>query len=196
MQIFSVNNLSFKAKFPISNCHILDKKQNNFVEATVFEHDCKDLFDAYEVQKTDKDFAFRDLFLSGMHKKFINNKIGLNTTGHYYTLQKKDGEILGLCHTTEDKDIEVALLSSRKFGNYKYVGQNILSALAQKTMEQNKEELKVGCVLEEAEDFYEKACGFEKRLNGVIEPYYTFHLSKENIPNFIEKVKKKTNYLA
>ncbi|MBR2387031.1 hypothetical protein IKA92_07040 [bacterium] len=196
MKIFSLNNINFGKKIPLKECYVIEKKNNKQTPATVYEHDCTDLFDAYEVQKSNKNFAFRDLIISGMHKKFINNRAGIKSTGHYYTLQKNDGEILGLCHTTEDKDVEVALLSSRKLGKYKYVGQNILSALAQKTISQNKEELKVTSVLEEAEDFYEKACGFEKRFHDGYEPYFTFHLSKENIPNFIEKVEKKTNYLA
>ena len=158
MKIFSLNSINFGKKIPIKECKIIDKKQNKATSATIYEHDCTDLFDAYEIKNADI----------------------------------KDGEVLGICHTSEEKDIEVALLSSKKSGNYKYIGQNILSALAQKTQEQGGEELKISAVLEEAEDYYEKACGFEKRINGVIEPYPTYHLTKANIPKFIEKVRAKT----
>ena len=116
MKIFSLKSINFGKKIPIKTCKILDKKQGNLVDATIYEHDCKDLSDAYEVHKLDKFFAFKELFVSGMHRKFLNQKIGLETQEHYYSLQNSNGEILGCCRTLENKDINLNIsLNAKKY---------------------------------------------------------------------------------
>ena len=193
MKIFSLKSINFGKKIPIKTCKILDKKQGELVDATIYEHDCKDLSDAYEVQKLDKFFAFKELLVSGMHRKFLNQKIGLETQEHYYSLQNSNGEILGCCRTLENKDININLLSSKKGGRYKYIGQNIVSAIGEKVLNQNSGELKVMAPIESSEKFYEDACGFKKEIHeGIFEQYYTYYMPRKDIADFVNRVENKT----
>ena len=60
MKIFSLNNINFCKKIPINSCKVIDKKDGKHKEATVYEYDCKDLFDIYEVSKLGSNFSFKD----------------------------------------------------------------------------------------------------------------------------------------
>ena len=194
MQITSFKNINFGKKIPINSCKILDKTKGKYIDATVYEYDCKDLNDVYEVKKLDNSWSFKDLFVSGMHEKFITNMIKQpDNDNHYYSIEDENQKIVGLCHTKENEnEINVKLLASQSGGKYKYVGQNMLSAMAQKILKTNKEIFRITGVLKDVSGFYEKTCGFEEGDRCKYIPCYEYHLSKENLEGFIENVSAKT----
>jgi len=100
----SISSISFGAKIPVAKCQVLDKRENKFINATVYEYDCKDLEDIFEVGDLDESWEFQDLYTSSMHKKYIYQRDGRGDTGlSFYCLKNSDDEMLGVCQTEEKK---------------------------------------------------------------------------------------------
>lgn len=192
MKIFPV---TFGRKIPISQYKVLDKEQNRFIDATVYEYDCKDLYDVYEVSSLDESWTFKELIKTAMHTKFMNNLIGRDDGGkHFYCIQNTKNEMLGLCQTQEtENSISVKLLVSDPQKGHKYIGQSMLSALGEIVLKTGKEKLSAKTVLVDVIDFYEKKCGFSRCPKDPKKIGEDYEIKQEDIPELIEKTKNKTN---
>ena len=188
--------ISFCKKIPLNNCQVIDKIQNAPIKATVYEYDCNDLEDVYEVGDLDDSWAFRDFFTSGMHSQFLKGMIGRRDDSyHYYCAKDENDNMLGLCQTTEDDNsINVKLIVSNPSPRYKYVGQTILASLGQKAINKDIEELKVKAALNDVYGFYE-TCGFEQDFDRKETFARDYKMKKGSIPSFIKRTQEKVENL-
>lgn len=186
--------LSFGRKIPINQCQILDKQQNKYIEATVYEYDCKELHDVFEVSSLDATWTFKDLLTTSMHTKFMNNLIGRdNGAEHFYCIKDKKGEMLGLCQAQEtENSIDVRLLVSKPDKKHKYIGQSMLSTLGEIVLKTGKEKLGAKTVLTDVRDFYEKKCGFKRCPKDSKKFGQDYEITREDIPKLIKETKRKT----
>ncbi len=188
-----INTINFGKLIPVNQCRVINRSEDKLVNATIYEYDCKDLFDVYEVGDLDYSWDFRDLITSGMHSKYLNQVVGKeDNKNHYYCAKDDDGNIIGLCYTNEDTDsIDIKLVTSEQDKKYKYVGQSILTSLAQKVLNTGREKLKIKAALSDVKDFYAKACGFRCTTQGKSPFGDDFEITKEEIPAFIARTNHK-----
>lgn len=190
----NINSLSFGRKIPINQIRVLDKQQNKFVDATFYEYDCKDLQDVQDVYDLSDEWSFSHILADGMHKQYLCNFVNMpNSKFHYYCVKNDKNVTLGLCATQEDdKEITVEFIESKPFSLLKYVGQSMLSSLAQKALLTEKEKLKIKGSLSDVKAFYEKVCGFTP-INSQNQLFTSsFEMTSEELPNFIERTQDKT----
>lgn len=181
-----ISCISFGKKIPITQCKVFDKDAKTFVEATFYEYDCKDLFDVYDVEELEGNWSFKNLIKAGMQNKYLNQIIGKKDSTHYYCTKDKNGRTIGICKTNETNDaIEVKLITNGCSDKYKYVGQTMLTSLAQIALISQKEKLIIKRALADAKDFYGKICGFHCTTKGQNIFGYDYELKKEELPTFI-----------
>lgn len=155
-------NIYFGKKIPITTCQIFDNEKKEFVKATCYEYDCQDKSDIAEIKKLDDGWTYKQETLDNMKRKFTANKNGINSEIAIFSLENKDGGILGLCNAENKKrTMEVRFLESKQDGRHKYVGQTLLASIG-KEMLKNKQQKNfiIKTAIASAYDFYEKTCGF------------------------------------
>ena len=189
----NINPLSFGRKIPINQIRVFDKEQNKFVAATFYEYDCKDLQDVAEVYNLNDYWSFASIISEGIHKQYLCNFVNMpNSNFHYYCVKDDKNEIIGLCATEEnDDDITVKFLESQPFSKFKYVGQSMLSSLAQMVLTSGKEKLEIKGALSDVRDFYEKKCGFKPVKTERENLKSRFEMNRSEMPEFINRIKNK-----
>lgn len=191
----NINPLSFGRKIPINQIRVLDKEQNKFAEATFYEYDCKDLQDVAEVCSLNDYWSFASIVSEGMHKQYLCNFVNMpNSKLHYYCVKNDRNEIIGLCATEENNDgITVKFLESQPFSKFKYVGQSMLSSLAQMVLASGKDKLEIKGALSDVRDFYEKKCGFRPSKSERENLKSRFEMNRSEMPEFINRIKNKVS---
>lgn len=161
----NISPISFGKKIPISKCQVIDKQEKKLINATLYEYDCKDLFDFYDVSQLDDSWKFKDAIASVMHLQYMQTRIGVrNKDMKFYCIKNNNDETLGLCQTDEKaNNIDVKIITTNRNNKYKYVGQVLLAQLAQKITQTGGGTLKIKRPLAEVRDYYEKVCGFRKK---------------------------------
>ena len=191
----NISPINFCRKIPINQIKVVDKKLEKPISATVFEYDCDDLEDIYEVGDLDMSWSFGEMIASNMHRQFLKNKIMQKDESlHYYCAKDGLNRMLGLCQTVENDDsIDVKLIVTNPSRRYKYVGQAILATLGQKALNEDVKRLNIKAALSDVYGFYEDACGFERDLSRGTDVFgRDYKMESENIPAFIQRTKNKT----
>ena len=173
----------------------MDKEQNKFVDATFYEYDCKDLQDVQDVYELSDEWSFSHILAEGMHKQYLCNFVNMpNSNFHYYCVKNDKNQTIGLCSTEEnEKEITVEFIESKPFSKLKYVGQSILSSLAQKVLNSDKGKLKIKGSLSDVKSFYENICGFKpiKSQNQLFTS--SFEMEGSELVQFVERTNEKVN---
>ena len=73
----NISPVSFGKKIPISNCKVVDKKENKLINATLYEYDCKDLGDYYDVKDLKGRWNFKDMIAEEIYIKFFKSMAGI-----------------------------------------------------------------------------------------------------------------------
>lgn len=179
--------ISFGQKIPVLNCKVKDNKQNKFVEATLFQLDCKDDSDLKVFEDLDDSWIYKEDVLSKMKnvRRTIKFKSSPNS---FYELENSKGEVIGFVQTkNEIPNLIIDFLESEHGGKYSYVGQNILAMLSTIAIENNFKKIVVPVPIREARDFYIEKCGFKNILGDC-----AISLSRRGM----EKLQKKMDRLA
>lgn len=187
------NSVSFGRKIPVVKCTVVDKAKNKPVSATIYCYDCADKQDYKEIQALPDVFYYKQEFTDGMRQKYYNSVFGEEDENQFYSLETKDGNILGIAKIhfmsmlNKGKNIILDLLQSNTGSNYKYVGQSLLAGLCSKADEENlTDSIIVLYPAESAVDFYSEKCGFEKAFGEAL------ILQEKKFSGFIESTRKKT----
>lgn len=178
----NISSVSFGKKIPIATCKIFDIKENGFVEATFCEYDCKDTSDYQEVKDLSGEWFYRGTIAHGLKIKTDNLKRNVQDEYSYYCLQVNNDEVLGLCCCKNDETENNIQYITRKYSSrYKRVGQAMVAVLAKMALQAGKLRLYVSNAINEADDFYEKRCGFKR------EKKYDFKMNRITLQELVEK---------
>ena len=183
-------NISFGKKIPIALAQIQNKKTEEFEQATIYEVDCKDEHDLFEVRNDSKNWNFPDAFATNMHCKYVTHKqYKVNNASSFYILQNQDYETLGRIQIdTEDYDkYTVEWLDTKKNNGYRFVGQTLLATAAKEVLDNNGSTLAVLGAVEDAIPFYTDVCQFQEVGKD------RFYMDKDEIKDFIRRTEKRTN---
>ena len=192
-----VNSISFGKKIPIAKAQILRNNKNKFIPVYFNEYDCQDKDDIIKISKLKDNWLFKEIILYGMGKKNRAPLYPANENTHFYTLEKENGKIIGICETFHDSDnININFIETNKKNKYKYSGQLMLATIAKNIINKNGKNLYIKNPSKNAYTFYTDACGFVKDQNN--ETLSTLGLSNlimetEEINKFIENVEQKIN---
>ena len=191
-------NISFKAKIPISQCQVYDKETNKFVNATLYEFDCKDKSDIHHFKKDMRKWVYIYSFISEMIAKYryyckyrslncSEVKDALNEF-KFYSLEDSKNRIIGFCETTGTDDFkDIYYLETNREHRFKYAGQGILASIAKMMVESVKNpRMSISNPANSARQFYIDKCGFKE--NGEKELY----LNDKNMSDFIKIFEKQT----
>ena len=176
------NNVSFGAKIPVASCQVYDIARFKHVPATIYEYDCKDSLDFYEVAGDRKRWMFKDSFANLMKEKFTGSKF--MTTTNFYTLEKGLAGIM-MCHKIKNQMI-VSTIETTKNCDYKFAGKNLLCAAAKVAMKEGRDDLVISSPVPSAIDFYTKSCGFKPMDEGNVA------MKKVDMEGFIERTQAQT----
>ncbi len=181
-------NISFGRKIPIATCQLLDKKRNAYIPTVVYLFDGKDKSDISELQELEDSWEYRDEIIDNIKYKNTNHRLFRPCDTAIYTIEKYNGEKLGLCCAdNRKKSLEVRFLESQSDKKYKFAGQCLLAAMGQtmlKTLEQEK--FIIRSSLASAYSFYQDTCGF-------IEANYSdLEMDRENTQRFIKRTEERT----
>lgn len=184
-----INNIvTFGKQIPLIRCNVQDNKTKQFVPATLYETDCKNISDYETVSKAKGDWRFKNFILSNMRNKMLVNNIpGLNTSDKFYLLKTDaDNSLIGIVQTCNKKDkVCIKYIESKQDGKYKYAGQNMVASLAQNSIKGNGRILIVDAPIASAIPFY-IAKGFR------FYDYGKLVLPIENAYDLIEATEEKT----
>jgi len=185
-----MNYISFGKKIPLAICAIQDRTTKNPKKAVIYEYDCKDSSDYFELYKISKqqEWIFADTICNKADMKYR----GMHSDERIISLEDEDGRTVGLCNF---KDVlgktEVKYIDSKSDRKYKYIGQTILAFLAKLSFFQGKKELRVSNASRHAFKFYKKCC-FKYDWNETQNGINDFYLKRENFLKLIRKNKEKT----
>ena len=158
--------------------------------ATIYEVDCKDKHDIFEVRNDSKNWNFPHEFATNMHCKYVTHKqYKVNNASSFYILQNQDYETLGRIQIdTEDYDkYTVEWLDTKKNNGYRFVGQTLLATAAKEVLDNNGSTLAVLGAVEDAIPFYTDVCQFQEVGKD------RFYMDKDEIKDFIRRTEKRTN---
>ena len=185
--------ISFGAKIPIAKCKIQNRKTGKFENATVYEYTCADKSDVEKIKritsKQDWEFGF-DILNDASWKNFVFETDKSWHNNHFYSIENNRRKTIGLCETVERDSIAVELLETQKDKLYRFVGQTMLAALANKAFS-GFNSLIIPNALPKALDFYKKTCGFKRKFNNDDE--VVFFVDKPQLQDFIKQTEQRTN---
>jgi len=182
--------INFGKKIPIAQCQIQDRTTKNPTSATIYEYDCKDSSDYWDLYRISKEqeWVFADIIATKADDKYN----GSYPDERIYALEDKSGKTVGLCNFRENKDkIEVQYIDSKSSRKYKYIGQTMLAFLAQKALYENKKELRINNASTLAFKFYKKCC-FKYDWSELSNGQSDFYLKREKLHLLIRKNQKNT----
>ena len=190
--------ISFTKKIPVNTCNIYDKRRRKFVEATVYEIDCKDKSDIDYIKGMKGNWIHKDQISYGVERKHNRvtgenalfwkhaNEQGIEDNG-YYSLEGPNEEIICVCETEPfGREVDISFLESAKGKRYKYAGQTMLASIANNIFGSGQI-LTVKAPANSAMGFYEDKCGFRKN-----QKYFGYEMSQEDMQGFIQRTEEKT----
>lgn len=188
-----MNNISFGAKIPIALCQIKNAKTNEPTSATIYEYDCKDPQDVWEIERINSKLNWyfannigirADLKYQGC-KSYQNNGI--------YSIEDINGKTICLCCTEEyAANTKVKFIETKTGGKYKYAGQAMLAAIAKRMLTNQKQrKMIISNAQEGAFGFYEK-CGFHEDNSEAEYKIINYQMPRKEMPFFIRKTEEKT----
>lgn len=181
-----MTNISFGKKIPISSCSIINKVTKQSQNATIFEHDCKDLTDYEFFKNLSVCWEYKDDIAKQALSKFHLPLSNLGTK--IYSLATQSGKTIGIMEVCEyGKICDVQHLESQLKGLYGYTGSTLLSFLAQKKLNQNISSIFVSNPAKSARKFYTDHCFFKNC------PPIALELDKKGMENLIQKTQNKTH---
>ena len=191
--------ISFGKKIPVNTCSIYDKRRRKYVEATVYEIDCKDKSDVDYIKRMEGNWIYKDQISYGIERKYNrltgeNAKFwerakeqGIEDNG-YYSLEAPNKEVLCVCETEPfGREVDISFLESKRNWRYKYAGQAMLASVANNLLG-SEQILTVKAPANSAMGFYENACGFRKNPK-----YSGYEMSQKDMGDFIQRTEEKTN---
>ena len=182
--------ISFGKKIPITYCQIFDKEKKRFVGATCYKYDCNDKSDIKEIQKLGDEWRYIIETLANMNRKIIRKNQGLSCDVAVFTLEKQNGETLGLC-CAEDKEkaLEVNYIESKQDNKHKYVGQVLLASMGQEVLDNDSQrKIVIKNAVSSAYGFYEDICGFIEDRGSC-----DLFMPREKIHRFLKQTKQRTH---
>ncbi len=189
----NISPISFGKKIPIMQCNVRDVWQNKSAQVTISEYDCKDYDDVKEVLKHCAYWTYGQNIASDMESKRERYwESGEKYPTHFYVMQDKHNEIIGLCETIDiGNDTNVEFIESNSRLGYKYIGQTMLAVVGKRLLERGGENLCVAHPYIGAICFYTDKCGF----NGVYDDknFFSLFMKNHQVKDFIERVQRKTN---
>ena len=186
--------VTFTGKIPISKCNVLDTKTGQYVNTTLYEYDCSDEEDFKEVKNAkgiwsgwcdrkegEPGFSSARSVAREMERKHYCVNLGWDDqfsplqryelhTSRFYSLQTKNGDIIGICQThnpfPNHHFQQIKRLATEGSHRYKYAGQSILASLAKRNLDKySMAEMSISD-FDYDEDyetkFYTDKCGFEQ----------------------------------
>ncbi len=191
--------ISFNGKIPVSTCNIYNKRRRKFVEATVYEIDCKDKKDADYIRNIGGNWKYKEQIVQGIKRKH-NRLTGENASfwnnaeknsiedNRYFALVAPKEEIICICETEPfGNEVDISVIESKKDRHYKYAGQTMLATIAKSILGRDKK-LTVKAPSNDAVIFYENKCHFRKNRK-----YFGYELPQEDIQDFIQRTENRTN---
>ena len=182
-------NISFGKKLPITTCQIYDNKHQKSIPVTCYKFDCNDKSDFQEIEKlNDDDWQYTCETVSNMKNKFRKTQRGQHSDVVVFTLEKQNGEKIGLCCAEDtEHSIDVNYFETRQNGEHKYAGQALLASIGTEVLNNNQGELKIHNAISSAYDFYEKICGFTENIQD-----YCLSMNRLGIRRFIRQTEQRT----
>lgn len=179
-------NISFGQKIPMYHCSVQNTKTKEFVPATVYEYDCCDFFDAENIDKLPGEWIFKPEIFFWAKDKYLFPK--LFSEVKIFSLETSNNETIGLMQfSNQENYCNVGLLENMEKSGHKYVGTALLNAVANETLKNGYETLKVAQPVPEALDFYVDSCGFKQTKAKEVS------MTKKDMLDFLKRTKEKTN---
>ena len=180
-----ISPVSFGKKIPVATCKVKNIQRNKFIDATLYELDCKDRTDIKEVGSLKDGWSFKYSILSDMRRKMYLENSERMVCSYFYALENQKNEIIGLAEVMKMyPSLILSYIVSEPDKKYKYVGQNIIGLLGKMALEEKLKEIYIPTPILEARKFYTKKCGFENTREGV-----ALRLSKKGIRKMQAKLK-------
>ena len=149
------------------------------------EVDCKNKNDYRIFAKLKSDWEYASCLENTARWKYINQKVGFDDTRGHYLLMRKNGEIISICRTSQEKeDLKIDYLESKPQSNYRFAGQMILAGIAKEAIKNACTRMTVPVPVSDAWDFYEQACGFREFGTGLV-------MDQNDMINFISNAPRK-----
>lgn len=190
-------NISFGQKIPVSQCQVFDKETNKFVNATLYEFDCKDKSDIQYFKKDMRKWVYINSFISEMLAKYryyckyrnFNCPEVQDALDElkFYSLEDSKNRIIGFCETTGTKDTQdIYYLETNREHRYKYAGQGILASIAKLMVKSvQNPQMSISNPANSARQFYIDKCGFKPLDKGL-------HIGKQGMTDFIRNFEGST----
>ena len=189
-------NISFGNKIPISSTQIYDKTKNAFVEATVYEIDCKDEEDL-DYLSNDGIWAFKMPVMIAMHNKhsLMSRYDSLSDiekicadSDKFYSIETKDNVPRAYCELTTYpngfSDIKYVEADQQK--KCKYAATTLIATIVKQLAKQEGSVLYVNDPATNAQTYYSDVLKFDKN------PDRGYNIKGNKMKNFVEAVERKT----
>ena len=181
--------ISFGRKIPITQCQIYDNEHKKFTKATCYAFDCKDKSDIDEIQEMGDDWRYLNETIYDMKRGLLHRDNANMTSVVVYTLEKPDGEKLGLC-STEDRGrrIDVKYIETKQDNKHKFAGQTLLASIGTQILNNSHFLLLIRNAVGSASEFYKTTCGFREEKDSA-----DFSMNREGIRQFIKQTETRTH---
>ncbi len=155
--------ISFGKKIPVANCKIKDIQKNRFVDATLYEFDCKDLSDIEEIKKLYGNWHFKNSVANEMRRKYSYFKNYKKQNNHHFFVLEADKEPVGIAGIKhEEPNLILNYLESEHEGRYKYIGKNMINLFGKIAVKNHLKRIYIPIPLKSSRDFYIKKCMFKE----------------------------------
>lgn len=176
--------ISFGQKIPLAMFQLKDTLQNRYVPAIIYEMDCKDISDIDEVMAADGYWMYRPSIINNMVDKFKTMSDEPNGK-RFYVTQLENGSTLGMSQVhTNNNELCVDFIESRRDKRYKYVGQTMLAALGKNFLKKDGKRLVIPTPTDPAMPFYIDKCGFKEYKNTKLK------MNKVSLQKFITRTQR------
>ncbi len=185
----NIQSVSFGKKIPIATCRVKNNETMKFEPATLFEYDCADSEDIFEVRGLPDEWSFKEAISSAMiQKRKTMDNHGFNLPTHFFVLKNPSNQTIGISYL-EDKDNHSALkfIQTDPSKRYKYAGQAILASHARTSLNDSCDKFVVRYPADDVMPFYKDVCGFKDS-----DEKYSVELDKKGMKNFLRKFQFRT----
>lgn len=182
-------NISFGKKIPITKSQIFDNEHQKFVPVTCCSFDCSDKSDILEIEQMGDDWRYIGETLGNMRRKLERNNSGMLSPVIVYTLEKDNGEKLGLCCCDDtERRMEVNYIETKQDGKHKFAGQVLLASIGTQMLDNSRQwSFIIRNAISSAYDFYQQKCGFkENDYNSDL------HMNRSETRKFIKQTEQRT----
>lgn len=186
----NVKNITFGRKIPLMKASVIDKMNGKKVPVTLSEYDCRNYADDVRMfMNSCNSMDYARSIAGGMWDKHCNSDLPYN----FYVLEDENNKALCICETFSCiNNIYIDFIESGHDDKHKYAGQTMIAMLGKMILNQKKNNLLVSFPVLSAMDFYIKKCGFKPLQSKSLYNQLTLIMENPKIPEFINKVQKKT----